>query len=88
MNMNLLDWSIFAVCLAVMMGGILLARSQMRSVADFLAAGRTAGRYLLSLSQGMAGLGAITIVGLLEMNYVAGFSMSWWGFTIDRKSVV
>jgi len=83
MNLNLLDWSIFAAALAMMMGGVLLARSQMRSVADFLAAGRTAGRYLLSLSQGMAGLGAITIVGLLEMNYVAGFSMSWWGFTMS-----
>ena len=46
----------------------------MRSVADFLAAGRSAGRYLLSVSQGVSGLGAITIVGLLEMNYVAGFS--------------
>ena len=83
MNLNLLDWSILAVTTGVMMGAILLVRSQMRSVADFLAAGRTAGRYLLSLSQGMAGLGAITIVGLLEMNYVAGFSMSWWGFTMS-----
>jgi SSS family solute:Na+ symporter len=83
MNLNLLDWSILVVTTGVMMGAILLVRSQMRSVADFLAAGRTAGRYLLSLSQGMAGLGAITIVGLLEMNYVAGFSMSWWGFTMS-----
>jgi SSS family solute:Na+ symporter len=83
MNLNLLDWTIFFAALAFMIGGIVLARSQMKSVADFLAAGRTAGRYILSLSQGMAGLGAITIVGLLEMNYVAGFSMTWWGFTMS-----
>jgi len=50
----------------------------MRSVSDFLAAGRTGGRYLISLSQGTASLGAITIVGMLEMNYIAGFNMRWW----------
>ena len=50
----------------------------MRSVSDFLAAGRTGGRYLISLSQGTASLGAITIVGMLEMNYIAGFAMRWW----------
>lgn len=60
---------------------VLLTKKYMRSVADFLAAGRTAGRYLISVAQGMAGLGAITIVGYFEMNYVAGFSLTWWGFT-------
>jgi len=55
----------------------------MRSVADFLAAGRTAGRYVLTVSEGMAALGAISIVANLEMNYVAGFSMSWWGMTMS-----
>ena len=83
MNMTTLDWSIVIVVLAVMVGGVLLSRSYMRSVADFLAAGRTAGRYLISMAQGIAGLGAITIVGLLEMNYIAGFSMTWWGFTMS-----
>jgi SSS family solute:Na+ symporter len=53
----------------------------MRSVADFLAAGRTGGRYLVSLSSEAAGLGAITIVGMLEMNYIAGFTLQWWGLS-------
>ena len=77
-----LDWAIVLAILCVMVSGVLISKRYMRSVADFLAAGRTAGRYVLSLSQGMAALGAITIVGLLEMNFVAGFSMSWWGFTM------
>lgn len=68
--------------LAVMFAGLAASRRRMKSVADFLAAGRSAGRYLISVSGGIAGLGAITIVGLLEMNYVAGFSMSWWGLTM------
>jgi len=82
-NMALADWTILAVVLAVMVTGVVASRRYMRSVSDFLAAGRTAGRYVISLSQGMAALGAITIVGTLEMNYVAGFSMSWWGFTMS-----
>jgi SSS family solute:Na+ symporter len=83
MSMTALDWSIVLVVLGVMVAGVLLSRSYMKSVADFLAAGRTAGRYLISMAQGIAGLGAITIVGLLEMNYIAGFSMTWWGFTMS-----
>ena len=82
MNLAIVDWAIVFAVFAVMVVGVLLSRGYMRSVADFLAAGRTAGRYVLSLSQGISALGAITIVGLLEMNYVAGFSMSWWGFTM------
>ncbi len=82
MNMHLFDWIIVIVMLKVMAVGIWMSRGRMRSVADFLAAGRSAGRYLLSVAGGISGLGAISIVGLLEMNYVAGFSMSWWGLTM------
>jgi solute:Na+ symporter, SSS family len=82
MNMHPLDWLIVLAMLLIMGVGIVLSRRRMRSVADFLAAGRSAGRYLLSVAGGISGLGAITIVGLLEMNYVAGFSMSWWGLTM------
>jgi len=77
------DWTIVVVVLGALVGGVLLSRGYMRSVADFLSAGRTAGRYLISMAAGIAGLGAITIVGLLEMNYIAGFSMTWWGFTMS-----
>jgi len=83
MNMAPIDWTILLVVLGVLVGGVLVSRGYMRSVADFLAAGRTAGRYLVAMAAGIAGLGAITIVGLLEMNYIAGFSMTWWGFTMS-----
>jgi len=83
MNMAVVDWVIFFGVLAFLVGSVFVTRKYMQSVADFLAAGRTAGRYILSLSQGVAELGAISIVGLLEMNYIAGFSMSWWGFTMS-----
>ena len=58
----------------------------MKSVTDFLSAGRTAGRYLISVSSGVAGLGAISVVMFLEMGYIAGFSLAWWGLSQDYHS--
>ncbi len=88
MNLIWVDWIIVGFVLSVITAGVMLSRTYMRSVADFLAAGRTAGRYLVSLAQGMAMIGAITIVGNLEMNYVAGFSMTWWGFSMGLVVLV
>ncbi len=81
MNLGFLDWLIIAGFAGLVTGSALVSRPLMRGVADFLAAGRTAGRYVLTVSQGIAALGAITVVGMLEMNYVAGFQQTWWGFT-------
>jgi SSS family solute:Na+ symporter len=77
-NLTWIDWAIVAAVFAFIIGVVILSKPLMRSVSDFLAAGRTGGRYLISLSQGTASLGAITIVGMLEMNYIAGFNMRWW----------
>ncbi len=78
MNLTWIDWGIVAAVFAFIIAVVILSKPLMRSVSDFLAAGRTGGRYLISLSQGTASLGAITIVGMLEMNYIAGFNMRWW----------
>ena len=78
MNLTWIDWGIVAAVLTFIIGVVIVSKPLMRSVSDFLAAGRTGGRYLISLSQGTASLGAITIVGMLEMNYIAGFNMRWW----------
>jgi len=80
--MATLDWLIVLAVFMAMVAGVLLARSYSHNVVDFLAAGRTAGRYVLTLSQGVSEVGAISIVGWLEMNYVAGFPQTWWGFTM------
>lgn len=80
MNLMLVDWLIVAICLAVLVFGVSLSKKYVQSVADFLSAGRTAGRYMITVSQGMAAIGAITIVGQWEMNYVAGFALRWWEF--------
>ena len=52
MNLAALDWLIIAGFFVFVVGTALYSRPLVRSVADFLAAGRTAGRYVLSVSQG------------------------------------
>ena len=78
MNLALLDWAVVAAVFAALVAVVVASKGLMRSVSDFLAAGRTGGRYLVSMAQGTSALGAITIVGMLEMNYIAGFNLRWW----------
>jgi len=81
MNLTFVDWLIVAIAFGGMVYSVSMTKGLMKSVTDFLSAGRTAGRYVLSVSSGVAGLGAISIVMFLEMGYVAGFSLSWWGLS-------
>ena len=81
MNLSFVDWAIVIIVLAGMVYSVSFTKGLMRSVTDFLSAGRTAGRYLISVSQGAAGLGAISIVGFLEVGFITGFSFQWWGLS-------
>ena len=81
MNLSIIDWAIVIIVLAGMIYSVSFTKGLMRSVTDFLSAGRTAGRYLISVSQGAAGLGAISIVSFLEVGYITGFSFQWWGLS-------
>ena len=81
MNLSTIDWLIVILVLAGMIYSVSFTKGLMRSVTDFLSAGRTAGRYLISVSQGAAGLGAISIVGFLEVGYITGFAVQWWGLS-------
>jgi len=81
MNLSLLDWLIVFICFTGMVYSVRSTKGLMKSVSDFLAAGRTAGRYVVSISSGIAGLGAISIVMFLEMGYVSGFALAWWGLS-------
>lgn len=78
MNLTWFDWSIILVLFILMLGMVFLSKSLMRSVSDFLATGRTGGRYIISMFHGTAALGAITVVGALEQNFNAGFNSRWW----------
>ena len=67
MNLSFIDWVIVLIVLGGMIYSVSMTKGLMKSVSDFLSAGRTAGRYVISISSGVAGLGAISIVMFLEM---------------------
>jgi len=82
LSLSPIDWGIVFVALGVMIWGVVFSKQFMKSVADFLAAGRTAGRYLMTVSTGMAMLGAISVVAEFELYYKSGFCQKWWELTM------
>ena len=76
--MHWIDWTILGCFIALLTGVAIYAKGLNKGVADFLAANRCAGRYLLSISQGIAVTGAISFVAIWENYYSAGFCALWW----------
>ena len=63
--------------------GILLliaafARRYTRSVADFLAVNRCAGRYLLTVSEWAGAIAIVSFVAQWQTYYETGFGGLWW----------
>ncbi len=73
-----IDWIILAIVIGFTTWLVLWTRKLTRSVADFMAANRCAGRYTLGVSEGMAMLGAISAIMFFEMHYNSGFAPAWW----------
>jgi Na+/proline symporter len=57
----------------------LRAQRYVKGVADFLTAGRVAGRYVLCVSGGEASMGLISLVAIYESYYQSGFAYGFWG---------
>ncbi len=88
MNLSGIDWTIVAVAVILIRVVSWSARSSMRSVADFLSANRTAGRYLLTISGEMGNFGVITLVAGWQAFTAAGFPTLWWGLLSAPLGVV
>lgn len=82
MNLSFWDYAIIVFFVATIIYSVAQSRQYVRSVADFLATNRSAGRYLLAISSGLCSVGAISILGFWEQNFSAGFSMQWWNFAM------
>jgi len=78
MNMQPLDWGIVVTLMAVLVWGAVTTKRYTRSVADFLAANRGGGRYLISVASSMAMVGVISLVWFFEINYEVGYVRYWW----------
>jgi len=78
MNLQLIDWIIFAALVAALNLMGYMSRKYIKGVADFLVAGRSVGRYLGMGSDSMMGLGAVSILAMWQMSYKSGFVGLWW----------
>lgn len=78
MPMHMLDWMLVAVPLFLVLFFGWKAQRYVKGVADFLSAGRCAGRYLLSVADGAAGMGLISVIAIFEMQYRSGTALSFW----------
>ena len=77
--MNWYHWIIVAVPIAFVLYMAVHSRRYARSVADYLVAGRVAGRYVLSTAGMMDGLAVLYLVSGAEANYQTGWAMGFWG---------
>lgn len=80
MSMHWIDWGIVGVVTIFVTVLAYGTKKYTRSVADFLAANRCAGKYLLGIADGIAGLGAIGIIAYFQEYYEAGFTGLWWSW--------
>lgn len=78
MTIHPIDFTIIVGLLTIVVLSAFYTRRYNRSVADFLSANRCAGRYLLTIADGIASLGAITIVAMWEQFYQGGFGSVFW----------
>ncbi len=76
--MHWIDWSILAGFAVFIILIALGTRKYTRSVADFLAASRCGGRYILSMCDGMAAFGVVSAVAMFQAYYEGGFTVFWW----------
>ncbi len=76
--MKTIDWFIVIIpVLTVLYFGIKTSRLA-TTVADFLAARRVAGRYLLCVAHLEAGQGLVSLVSMWEMYFISGFAIVFW----------
>jgi len=76
--MTLLSWAIVIIPLCFVMFVAFYSRRYVRDIADYLACGRVAGRYVICVGDLTAGLSVITLVALCEQNYQCGMAMGFW----------
>ena len=78
MNLHWIDWSIIIGVFAIIFAVATYTKRYVHGVSDFLSANRCAGRYLLTVSESIASLGAISLVAWYESGLQSGFTAIWW----------
>ncbi len=86
--MSWIDWLVMIVPMVFVLGMGFWSRRYVKGVSDYLAAGRVAGRYVLSVGDVALALAVITMIGYVESHYKAGFGMIFWNNILLPLGVV
>ena len=86
--MHFWDWTVVLVVVLSIIALAIWSKKYTHSVADFLAANRCAGRYMMTVANGMATLAVVNTVALFEMYYKSGFVSNWWNMSMAPLSVI
>ena len=76
--MSWIDWLILLLPFSAVVYLAFYARHYVRGVADYLAAGRVAGRYVIAVGDMENAFSVIVLVALTEQQYQCGFAMGFW----------
>ncbi|MBR1965635.1 MAG: sodium:panthothenate symporter [Lentisphaeria bacterium] len=86
--MSWIDWVIMIVPMVFIMYMGFYSKKYVKGVSDFLAAGRLAGRYVISVGDVALGLAVITLIGNTEAHYKTGFAMNFWSTMLIPLSMI
>ena len=76
--MGWIDWLIVIIPTAMVMMLGMYSRKYVHGVADFLSAGRCAGRYVLSMGDVASALAVTGLIAYVEIHYKTGFAITFW----------
>ncbi len=76
--MQWIDWLLVVIPIRFVLAVAVYTRRFVKSVADFLSAGRCAGRYLLANARGESDSGLANAMSKFEVILVSGFVLNFW----------
>ena len=86
--MSVVDWLIVIIPICFILYQGVWSRKYVNSVADFLSAGRVAGRYMLTSSEIANALAIIGIIAYVEIHYKTGFALVFWNYATLPLTIV
>ena len=88
MDFGWFNWTLTGLAIVGILGLSLYCRRYIRDVADFLSAGRVAGRYVICVGSMEEALGIIALVQMMERNYLCGFAIAFWNITVVALNMI
>ncbi len=86
--MNVIDYLIVIIPVIFVLGLGLYSRKYIRGVADYLAAGRVCGRYVICVGDISQALSIIGLVAYVEVHYKTGFALAFWNNILGPVAIM